>query len=1474
MMQKMMASAWVLALGMCAAPLYGQVITTVAGGGWRAFPTSEVTAVAAPLGTVWSPALDSQGNLYFADSYNNIVVRLSPNGKLVLVAGNSHAGFSGDGGPANAAALNFPTGVAVDSAGNLYIADAGNYRIRKVSGGTITTVAGNGGAGFSGDGGPATSAAFNRPIAVALDGAGNLYIADEYNRRIRKVSAGTITTVAGGGNQGLGDGGPATSASLFDPSGIAVDSAGNLYIADTYNQRIRKVSGGNITTVAGNGNLGFSGDGGPATNASLNDPEGVAVDSAGNLYIADFGNNRIREVSGGIITTVVGSGNLGFSGDGGSAASASLNGPDGVAVDAAGELFIADFANERIRKVSGGVITTVAGTGGGTFWGDGGTATSAELLSTADVVVDATGNLYIADPGNNRVRKVSGGMITTVAGNGIAGFSGDGGLAASASLNLPQGVAVDSAGNLDIADCYNDRIRKVSGGTITTVAGSANGGFSGDGGPATSALLACPSGVAIDSAGNLYIADSWNSRIRKVSGGTITTIAGNGIVGFSGDGGPATSASLNLPVGVAVDSAGNLYISDRGNFRIRKVSGGIITTVAGNGVWGFSGDGGPATNASLAGPNGVAVDSAGNLYIADFGNNRVREVSGGTITTVAGNGYTGFWGDGGPAIGAALNSPEGVAVDLAGNLYIADTDNNRIREVLAAPAVFQVSPTTLTLSTTAGLPPGAQTIVLSSTIAGLSFSVATNATWLSVNPSSGSLPAILQVSVDPTSLTAGSYQGTITITVPNAVPSTVTVAVTLTVQPAAPAQLTLDTQSISFTATQGSSTLAQQLHVSNAGGGSLSFSAAASTSSGGSWLSVAPASGTATPSSPVSLTVTATTGALTPGTYSGTVAITAAGSTINLPVTLSVSAATAVILLSQSGLSFAAVAQGGVPLPQDFAILNIGQGVMSWSATATTLSGGNWLQITPTSGTVERPNLDVSLVSVSIVPGTLAAGTYYGQIQVAAAAVNTPQVLTVILTVVPEGQDLGPEVQPTGLIFTGVAGVTPGSQDVLVGNRKAQTDSFLSGSIGTGYSYLPTNADVQPNAPLTLRVYPNFSQLAPGEIEHGTITLQFSDGTPRTISLLFVVAPAEGANDTSAHLRGNQTTNGCSCSSNLLVLPTSLQQSFTATLGQAQTVAVQVVDQCGNLVGPGNTPGASVSAGFSNGDQPISLSPIGNGVWTGTWVPVQQSASAGVTVTAAEGCGSTGVTTMAGTLLAGNGTPVATAAGVVSAATGVAGAPIAPGSLISIYGLNLAEAGNSWQAPSLPLPTMQNNVQVQVGGVPVALLYISASQLNVQVPFDLPVNTQQQIALQYGNALSVPGSLVVAEAQPGIFTVNEQGTGQGIIVHQDYTLVEPGNPAQAGEVVTIFCTGLGQVSPAVAAGAAAPDSPLSETVNTVTVQMGGQNATVSYGGLAPGFAGLYQVNAKVPSGVSGDAVPVVLQVAGQASPAAVTMAVE
>lgn len=621
------------------------VISTAAGN--IGIGTKPVPAVTASIGSPTGIAADSAGNIYFTSSIGlaDVVLKMDRDGILSRVAGGVQQGFSGDQGPVELALLS-ARGLAVDGLNNLYIADSNNNRVRKVSpSGIITTVAGNGNSGPSPDGLPATAASLTSPRLLAADAAGNLYIADWATSRIRKVSTdGIISTVAGDGTHGQsGDGGPATSAKIGQVGGMAVDPSGNLYFSDNYYDDV------------------------------VIDGEDYAIVRL-----------RVRKVStDGNITAVAGNGYSGFSGDGGSAVDAQLTSPGALTVDGSGNLYIGD--SSRVRKVSpDGIISTVAGDGTNRYVTGDVLATIAGAVSAVGLAADPAGNLYIADT-TLRIRKLSAaGMIATVAGTGpsvvgLMASPGDGGPAAQAPLSAPTGVAVDRTGTLYIADTFNDRIRRVSpDGSISTIAGKGSAGPIADGGPATEAFLYWPAGLAVDDSGNLYVAAAGDSRIRMISpAGIISTVAGSGLAGrpgFSGDGGMAAGAQLSWPKDVSLDRSGNIYIADTGNNRIRMVSPtGIITTIAGTGETGYSGDGGSALNARLSLPSGLTVDSAGNLYFSDTNNFRVRKISpDGTIMTVAGNGTRGRSGDSGLATKAQLDYPVGLKFDNAGNLYIAD----------------------------------------------------------------------------------------------------------------------------------------------------------------------------------------------------------------------------------------------------------------------------------------------------------------------------------------------------------------------------------------------------------------------------------------------------------------------------------------------------------------------------------------------------------------------------------------------------------------------------------------------------------------------------------------------------------------------------------------------------------------------------------------------------------------------------------
>jgi len=705
-------------------------IVTVAGGG-----PSNLPALSSPLYYPDDVVGDSKGNIYIGNQEANRVFKVDPSGTLTVFAGNGEVyGLRGDEGPAINAEVSM-TGLAVDSSDNIYITDSFGS-IRKVTAdGIIHTVAG-GIRGYYGDGVDARSARFWDVEGIAFDRKGNLFIVDRHTNIIREITTdGIIHTVAGmPGTKGFsGDGGPATAAMLNDPSGVAVDSKGNVFVADTGSQRIRMFTvGGNISTVAGSETQqnssgdyynDFQGDGGPATQALFSGPYNVVVDSQDRVYVADFWNGRVRRFSvGGNIDTIAGNGQS-YTGDG-PATTVGLSGPYGLAFDKDGNLLIGVQWDQLVRKLdmTTGYLSTVAGNHLAYLGGDGYAATQASLttgsLTTGcyymdvslsrncpRVALDSVSNLYIADSLNHSIRKVNAqtGIISTFAGStsSISGYSGNGAPANAAGLNTPMGMVFDVSGNMFFADSQNNVIREINtSGNIQTIAGNGSLGCGYvDNADATQGQLCTPSGVSVDLAGNVFVADSANCVIRKIASPNsnglraMTTVAGqysqgncsaswpsNGANNLSGDSGPATSATLAFPMAVAVDQQGNLFIADSYNLAIRRVDAQtqVITTVAG-------------ISSQIGVPVDLALDGAGDIFFTQtnsayaastFSAPYVSELKpGGTLLNIAGTGTPDFSGDGGPAAQATLDTPSGLALDAAGNLYIYDSSVGRVRKV-------------------------------------------------------------------------------------------------------------------------------------------------------------------------------------------------------------------------------------------------------------------------------------------------------------------------------------------------------------------------------------------------------------------------------------------------------------------------------------------------------------------------------------------------------------------------------------------------------------------------------------------------------------------------------------------------------------------------------------------------------------------------------------------------------------------------
>jgi uncharacterized protein (TIGR03437 family) len=688
-----------------------------------------------------------------------------------------------------------------------------------------------------------------------------------------------------------------------------------------------------------------------------------------------------------------------------------------------------------------------------------------------------------------------------------------------------------------------------------------------------------------------------------------------------------------------------------------------------------------------------------------------------------------------------------------------------------------------------------------------------------------------------------------------------TLAISLNVMANSGPAVAVQPGALNFSLTQGStSAVTQSIVIVNSGGSTENFMVTATPNSPGNWLSVFPSSGTVAAYSSTSISVSVNPSGLAVGTDTGTISISVAPGSqqFSVAVLATVSSGQAQLQISQSGLRFQTTGSGGEPQTQSITVLLAGAGSLNFSASTSTTSGGSgWLSVSPASGTVTSST--PATVVVSIHSENLAAGAYYGQIQFSAdGAINSPQTASVVLNVAAAGTDLGAFINPYGLIFVGTAGGTaPPAQMFSVTNPSTSNLTYSAAPFfGQGNNWFtvnPANGVVNASNPGQISVQTALAGLAPG-VYSGEVVLYFAENnsTKHITVLLIVVA---GVTD-----RASQAVAASACTpTKLLPVFTQLGANFTTVAAWPTPIAVTVVDDCGNFLTSGN-----VTASFSDSDPSLPLTSLDNGNWSATWQPRNPSTQVVITVDAMEVAPPLqGAQSIGGALQANPSAPSINSGGVVSAAKSTSNQPLAPGSFISIYGVNLSAGQNP--ALSLPLATQLGATEAVLGGRPLPLQYAATGQVNAIVPYDLPPNTTQQLIIANGPALSVPEPVVIAPAQPAVFA---QADGSGVVfdVKPGQTAqvpVDTGHPMSAGDAIVIYCAGLGPVNPLVAAGSAAPSSPPATTINPVTVTIGGKTAQVFFGGLVGGFAGLYQVNAYVPKGIApGDAVPLVITISG------------
>ncbi|MBL8211409.1 MAG: hypothetical protein JNK87_11885 [Bryobacterales bacterium] len=1333
-------------------------------------------------------------------------------GRLSLVAGGV---APGEGGNARNAHLYYLGQIAVHPDGGLLVSD--RWRVLRIDrNGVLTRLVGDWKRWYGAASGPGlqqgTDAGFSGGFAV--DAAGNVYFSEQWVSVIRRLDpGGQLTTFAGtqSARGYAGDGGPARSAQLQSPATLAWGPDGSLFVADSENHRVRRITpGGIIETVLGSGQARSDGDGGPADKASIRSPEFIAVDGSGNLLVSDTTANTIRIVSAtdGMVRVLAGTpGTPGFSGDGGPATEARLNNPGSISVGSDGRIYFADRFNLRIRRVErDGTIHTFAG-GGNAADTENIPATGARLGYVSSIATSPAGALYLAETGSYRIRVVSpDGTISTF--SGADSETGIGGPAPFARVTNPKAAVMDTAGNTYVAESYV--IKRIdTSGRIQHYAGNPNASFALTGtAPALSANLGWLSALAVDPEGNLLVLDSGGRVLRIGADGLVRHVAGTRVPGFSGDGGPAIDAAFDNPQDLAVDSLGRIYVADRGNSRVRMIdAAGLIRTV-------LDGNNAGAGVVNVT-PSGLAFDTNGDMLIVDADRHRVWRFVERT------GALTPFASDGTCSGLTSICWPTRIAVTRSGEIYVVkDGHVTRISRDGILRELF---------TGTGWIPWGDNDRDRAFALSTSSLSATSNGDLLFATTTDNRVWKIQG---------AGPFFAT----------------------PAA----------LLFSFAQGAAAARQAISLETGDNQPRAFSISPSVP----WLSVSTSEGALQPGRAANVVVTADPKGLAKGTYSGKLIVRNPEDTsqrLEIPVTMTISGTPQQMRLSQTGFAFAAI-EGSttVSAPRALQVSNTGTGIMNWRASAQTLSGGNWLQVSPATGVSDAARAAPEL-RVATNPAGLPAGVYFGLVTVTAEGVdNSPQSATIILNVTGRNQTPGPVTEPAGLLFTNAQGA-PAPQEVQIANITTAELSYtatLSFPAGTASWAALAGPGGRIAAGATGRVEVRASAGLRAGVYTGELRITIgNEATARVVNLVLVIAEAAAGNaasDTRARAAG-----GCAAT-RLVPVFASPAASYQTTAGWPAPLTVRVVDDCAQPVTEGQ-----VVVTFSTGDPALRLVSEGGGRWSGTWAA--RTASNRVTLMAQ-------AQTLA-PVLAGTGRlevgvredrerPVISPGGIRSLASLREGRPVAVRSPVAILGARLAAEKTE---SSYPLPPGLGGTSALIAGLPLRLRMADPERIEGVLPSNVADSTPLQMIVRRGNSYSVPEPVIVSEVEPAIFTADGTGLGQGMVfalaADGPRLLADIERPLVTGDRIGILCAGLGPVDRPLDDGVPAPAEGTPRALKEIVVTIQGRLAAVTSARLAEGLVGLYWVEATVPPQLQPDGNADVIVRVGERESLAVTAVV-